>query len=487
MVEEPVCEARRLTSRPMELWGGRFSKAPDQLALEFGASINVDRRLYRQDILGSMAHARMLARQGIIPTDDARTILAGLRDVLAEIESGRFQFRLEREDIHANVEGRLRELIGEPAGKLHTGRSRNDQVALDFRLWTREAVVVVCERVASLQEALLDQAEANAGVPMPGYTHLQRAQPVLLGHHLHAYVEMLRRDAERLRDAYARVDVSPLGAGALAGLPYAIDRESVARELGFARISRNSMDAVSDRDFAVEVLSALALLMVHLSRLCEEIVLWTSSEFGFLQLDDAFSTGSSIMPQKKNPDPAELVRGKSGRVIGGLVGLLTVLKGTPLTYNKDFQEDKEALFDGVGTAEISLAVLTPLVATARFQVDRLREAAGENFVLATDYADYLAARGVPFRQAHEIVGRLVARCIELGVPLEQVPLPPEFGEDVRAITVDTAVDARDVPGGTARRRVAAALAESREQVGGMRAWAGEMVRRLPTVEALGTL
>ncbi|HEV8634208.1 MAG TPA: argininosuccinate lyase [Chloroflexota bacterium] len=477
----------------MELWGGRFAGAPDRLALEFGASIDVDRRLYRQDILGSMAHCRMLARQGIVPLEEARTIVGGLGEVLDEIERGEFAFRVDREDIHANVEGRLREKLGDLAGKLHTARSRNDQVALDTRLWAREAIVELVRRLASLQEALLDQADANAGAAMPGYTHLQRAQPLLLGHHLHAYVEMLERDAERLRDAYRRADVCPLGSGALAGLPYPIDREGVAGELGFSQVTRNSLDAVSDRDYAVEIAAASALAMVHLSRLCEEIVLWSTSEFGFLELDDAFSTGSSIMPQKKNPDPAELVRGKSGRAIGQLVALLTTLKGTPLAYNKDFQEDKAALFDAVDTLAGCLAVLAPLVQTARFQRERLEAAAGENFVLATDYADFLAARGVPFRRAHEIVGRLVARCLERGERLEDVPLEelrrlaPEFDADVRRISVGSAIDARDVPGGTAGRRVATALVEARGRVGQTRAWADEMARRLPRVEDLITL
>jgi argininosuccinate lyase len=477
----------------MELWGGRFSAAPDRLALEFGASIGVDRRLYRQDIVGSMAHCRMLARQGIVPLEEARALIGGLREVLDEIERGEFEFRVDREDVHANVEGRLREKLGDLAGKLHTARSRNDQVAVDTRLWAREAIVELVGRVAALQEALLDQAEASAGVAMPGYTHLQRAQPILLAHHLHAYVEMLERDAERLRDAYARVDVCPLGAGALAGLPYPIDREGVARELGFGRVSRNSIDAVSDRDYAVEIAAAGALAMVHLSRLCEEIVLWATTEFGFLQLDDAFSTGSSIMPQKKNPDPAELVRGKSGRAIGGLVALLTMLKATPLAYNKDFQEDKAALFDAVDTLSACLSVLAPLVRTARFQRERLEAAAGENFALATDYADYLAARGVPFRRAHEIVGRLVGRCVERGERLQDVPLEelrrlaPEFDEGVRKITVQSAIAGRDVPGGTAGRRVAAALAEARARVVATRAWADETAARLPRVEDLTAL
>ena len=474
----------------MELWGGRFAKPPDQLALEFGASIGVDKRLYRQDVLGSIAHCRMLARKGIIPIEDARAILGGLVDVLGEIERGELELRVDREDIHANVEGRLREKLGEVAGKLHTARSRNDQVALDTRLWAREAVVVLVRRLAELQAALLEQAEVNREVAMPGYTHLQRAQPVLLAHHLHAYVEMLERDVARLRDAFVRVDVCPLGSAALAGTPYPIDREMVARDLGFAQITRNSMDAVSDRDYVVEIVSAAALAMIHLSRLCEEIVLWATTEFGFLQLDDAFSTGSSIMPQKKNPDPAELIRGKSGRAVGQLVALLTSLKGTPLTYNKDFQEDKAALFDSVDTLAESAAVLAPLIRTARFQRERLESAAGENFALATDYADYLAARGVPFRSAHEIVGRLVARCIERGERLEDVPpeelrrFAPELDGGVKAITVRSSVDARDVPGGTARRRVSEALAEARRRLDATLAWSDAAEARFPKLANL---
>ena len=469
----------------MELWGGRFSKSPDQLALEFGASIDVDRRLFREDIVGSMAHARMLSRQGIIDSVDASSILRGLAEVLSEIESGVFTFRVDREDIHANVEGRLRELIGEAAGRLHTGRSRNDQVALDTRLWTRGAIVRLTGLIIDLQTALIEQAIANQDVAMPGYTHLQRAQPVLVGHYLHAYVEMLQRDVDRLRDAYVRVDRCPLGSGALAGVPYPIDRAAVARDLGFSAITDNSMDAVSDRDFAVETLAACALIAVHLSRLSEEIVLWTSTEFRFLTLDDAFSTGSSIMPQKKNPDPAELVRGKTGRVFGDLVTVLTVLKGTPLAYNKDFQEDKEALFDGVDTVCLCLSVLAPLIRTSVFNRDRLAEAAGANFVLATDYADHLTRRGVPFRRAHEVVGRLVAMCIERGCELSDLSIDelrqsaPEFSDDVAEINVLSSINARDVPGGTARNQVATALERSGERLKVSREWIDKMSARLP--------
>ncbi|TAK22068.1 MAG: argininosuccinate lyase [Chloroflexota bacterium] len=472
----------------MELWGGRFREAPNELAARFGASIDVDRRLYRQDIVGSMAHCRMLARQGIIDRSSAVTILDGLTAILAEIERGEFEFRVDREDVHANVEGRLRDIAGDVAGRLHTARSRNDQVALDTRLWSREAILDLVRGLVAFADALLDQAQSNMGVAMPGYTHLQRAQPVLLTHHLLAYVEMVRRDVDRLRDAYRRVDVSPLGAGALAGLPYPIDREAVARDLGFEAISRNSLDAVSDRDYVVEIVAACALGMVHLSRYCEEIILWSSTEFGFISLSDAFSTGSSIMPQKKNPDTAELIRGKAGRAIGSLTGLLVMLKGTPLAYNKDFQEDKSALFDAVDTFGASLAVLAPMTRSATFKRDRLIAAASENFSLATDYADFLAQRGVPFRRAHEVIGRLVARCLEQGCTLDSLSLDelrafaPEFTSDALNIQIWSAIDARDVPGGTATGRVSAALIEARDAIRDVSVWIDEMAGRLPAAE-----
>ena len=476
----------------MKLWGGRFSRPTDQEVEVFTASISFDRRLYRQDILGSAAHCRMLARQGIIAWDEAAAILGGLREVLAELDGDRLPLGPELEDIHMAVEARLREKLGDVAGKLHTARSRNDQVALDLRLFVREAIVATVEALGDLQGALLDLAERYSDAVMPGYTHLQRAQPVLLAHHLLAYFEMLQRDVERFRDCYRRVDVLPLGSGALAGLPYPLDRESVARELGFAAISANSMDAVCDRDFVVEYLSAASLAMAHLSRLSEEIVLWTTAEFGYLELDDAFATGSSIMPQKKNPDVAELVRGKTGRVYGSLLALLTVLKGLPLTYNRDLQEDKEALFDAVDTLLGSLRCLTPMLRTARVHTARLREAAGESFSLATDLADYLVRRGLPFREAHGVVGRLVAYCLDQGRDLRQLSLEeyrqfsPRFDETVYSVTVDSSVAARDVPGGTAPNRVMAALAEARERTQASLAWIGDVEARQPDAAKLLT-
>ncbi len=469
----------------MDLWGGRFERAPDRLVKEFTASIGFDRRLYRQDILGSIAHCRMLARQGILRPEEAEAIIAGLRQIRQEIAEGRFPFALDREDIHLNIEGRLHDLIGEVAGKLHTARSRNDQVALDLRLYAREAILLTVERLLDLSAALLDLASRHRAVVMPGYTHLQRAQPILFAHHLLAYVEMFERDRERFQDAYRRTNVLPLGSGALAGVPYPIDRQYVADLLGFEAISRNSLDAVSDRDFVVEYEAAAALTMVHLSRLAEELVLWTSAEFGFLELDDAFCTGSSIMPQKKNPDVAELLRAKSGRVIGHLVGLLTVLKGLPLAYNKDLQEDKEGFFDTVDTLLLALTVAAPLLQTATVRADRMRAAAADTFALATDYADYLVRKGLPFRAAHQTVGRLVAWCLAHGRRLEDLSLDelrqfsPLFAEDVRAITLESAVAARAVPGGTAPAQVEQALAAAAERLAAGRAWLTTMRARLP--------
>ena len=470
----------------MKLWGGRFAKATDSEVEAFGASISFDSRLFREDILGSAAHCRMLARQGVISRDDARTLLGGLREVLAEFEAGAVPLGVELEDIHMAVETRLRTKLGEVAGRLHTARSRNDQIALDLRLHLRGAIVATVEALAELQSALLELADRHASDVLPGYTHMQRAQPVLLAHHLLAYFEMFQRDAERLTDVYRRVDVMPLGSGALAGLPYPLDRESVARELGFSTISRNSMDAVCDRDFAVEFIAAASLAMAHLSRLAEEVVLWATTEFGYLDLDDAFSTGSSIMPQKKNPDFAELVRGKVGRVYGDLMALLTTLKGLPLTYNKDLQEDKEPLFDAIDTLLGSLRCVAPMLRTARFRTERMRRTAGENYALATDVADYLVRKGLPFRDAHGVVGRLVAFGVEKGRDLGELTLDeyralsPLFAADVFQITVDTSVAARDVPGGTAPRRVAAALGEARALLAASRAWADATAARLPT-------
>ena len=403
-----------------KLWGGRFSAPTDTLVEAYTASIGFDRRLYREDIAGSIAHARMLAKQGIIEDADRDAIVEGLRAIEAEIEAGRFEFREDREDIHLNIEAALAERIGEPARRLHTARSRNDQVATDLRMFVRAACDEAAARLRALRGALIDLAEREAETVVPGYTHLQRAQPVLLAHHLLAYEEMFARDAERLRQARRRVNVLPLGSGALAGVGYPIDREFVARELGFEAVSANSLDAVSDRDFVVDFHAAAALAMTHLSRLSEEIVLWASAEFGLVRLDDAFSTGSSIMPQKRNPDVAELARGKSARVIGNLVQALTLLKGQPLAYNRDLQEDKESLFDTVDTLLASLAVAAAMLPSLRFDAERGRAAAVENFALATDLADQLVRNGVPFREAHAVIGALVARCEQEGRTFEDL-------------------------------------------------------------------
>jgi argininosuccinate lyase len=461
-----------------KLWGGRFEKEMDAEVHAFGASIPVDRRLYREDIAGSIAHATMLARQGILSEEEGAALLRGLRQVQEEIESGTVTPDLRWEDIHSFVESRLRELVGDVAGKLHTARSRNDQVALDARMFARASLKEVASRLAALQVVLLDLAEAKLGVVMPGYTHLQRAQPVLLSHHLLAYFEMFQRDVERLQDCFRRTNVMPLGSGALAGVTYPIDRQFVAEQLGFDAISRNSMDAVADRDFLVEEIAALSLLMAHLSRFAEEVILWSTEEFGFLVLDDGYSTGSSIMPQKKNPDIAELIRGKTGRVYGSLVALLTAIKGLPLAYNKDLQEDKELLFDAVDTVTICLKMFAGMLATARFREDRMRQGAGGGFSTATDVADYLVRKGLPFRQAHEVVGRLVRHCLERGCDITELPLAelqrfsPVFQDDIYSVNVDSSVAARDVPGGTAPNRVRDALRESRRLLADTEAWAG---------------
>ncbi|MFN8532576.1 MAG: argininosuccinate lyase [Dehalococcoidia bacterium] len=457
-----------------KLWGGRFAKGTDASVEAFSASIDADQRLARHDIVGSIAHARMLAVQGIIPADDAERIVAGLEQILGEIERGEFVWRADREDVHLNVEGRLTELIGEPAGRLHTARSRNDQVALDLRLWLRETVAGTIEKIVRLAAVLVNQAERHQSVVLPGYTHLQRAQPVLFAHHLLAYVEMLRRDAGRFADCWARADELPLGSGALAGLPYPLDRRRVADELGLARLTRNSLDAVSDRDFAVEYAAAAALVMAHLSRFAEEIVLWTTAEFGFVALDDAFATGSSIMPQKKNPDVAELVRGKTGRVYGDLVALLTLLKGLPLSYNRDLQEDKPPIFDSADTVLACLDVMRGLVETWTVRPERMAAAISDDS-LATDFADYLVRKGLPFRQAHEVAGKLVRRAEEAGVSIRELTPDdlragsPLFGDDIGAIDVASSVAARDVPGGTAPAQVAQAIAEARRWIGSMSA------------------
>jgi argininosuccinate lyase len=445
-------------------WGGRFTEPLDVVAARMNASVDVDRRLGPEDVRGSIAHVRMLARAGIVSADDAQKIEEGLRAIQGEIEQGQMQWRSDREDVHMNVEALLTERVGEAGGRLHTARSRNDQVATDMRLWTRAA----CERVTSKLDRLLAVLVVRAArcldVLMPGYTHLQRAQPVRLSHHLLAWCEMLERDRERMEDARKRMNESPLGAAALAGTTFPIDRDNTASQLGFARPMRNSLDAVSDRDFLLESMSALAICAVHLSRIAEELVLWSTQEFGFVEMTDRFTTGSSIMPQKKNPDMAELVRGKSGRVIGDLVSLLVLMKGLPLAYNRDMQEDKRPAFDAFDTVEDCLDVLAGALATATFRRERMHAALAEGFLDATEVADWLAARGVPFREAHHVAGRLVRECIGRGCVLATLPLDawkaqhPAFDEGVfDAIRPEVAVERRDVLGGPARARVVGAV------------------------------
>jgi len=447
-----------------KLWGGRFSQPTDTFVEEFTASIDFDKRLYRQDIRGSIAHARMLGRQEIIPQADVNAIVSGLEEILARIEAGDFDFSVSLEDIHMNIEARLSAAIGEAGKRLHTGRSRNDQVAVDIRLYLREEIGEVLRYLELLEDALLFQAETNLGVIMPGYTHLQVAQPILFSHHMLAYVEMFSRDRGRMADCAKRLNVLPLGAGALAGTTFPIDREYVASELEFTAPTRNSLDSVSDRDFALEFISASSILMMHLSRFSEELILWSTSEFDFIELSDSFCTGSSIMPQKKNPDVPELVRGKTGRVYGNLMALLTVMKALPLAYNKDMQEDKEPLFDTIDTVKGSLKIFADMIREMKIKADIMREAAARGFSNATDVADYLVRTGMPFREAHEVVGKSVRYCIEHGKRLEELS-PAEWqafsgliGADIYdAITLEASVNARSATGGTALVRVKAEI------------------------------
>ena len=446
--------------------------ADESTSLDYTVSLHYDWRLYREDISGSQAHARMLARQGIISADEANGICAGLDAIRQEIEDGFFPWRKELEDLHMNVEARLHDLIGEAAGKLHTARSRNDQVATDMRLFVRRTTAETADALRGLQRALASVAGEHVNTAMPGYTHLQRAQPVVLGHHLLAYVEMLERDVERFQQAGARANVLPLGSGALAGSPYPLDRESVAQDLGFDGVTANSMDAVADRDFVLDYLYAASACMAHLSRMGEEFVLWSSEEFGFLRLADDDTTGSSIMPQKRNPDLAELARGRTGRVYGHLMGMLTTVKGLPLTYNRDLQEDKEALFDTVDTLLPTIAAFTRMLGGATFNRERMAQAAeGGGYSLATDLADYLVRKGLPFRQAHGVVAQLTRYAEDRGARFEDLSLEdyrsfsPLFDEDVLSTTVASALDSRNVPGGTAPSQVAAALRRVRERLG----------------------
>lgn len=463
----------------MKLWSGRFTKASDKLTEDFNASIAVDQRMYRQDIAGSIAHATMLARQGILTPEEGDLIVTGLKEIQQELEEGKLEFTVEAEDVHMNIETFLIRKIGEVGKKLHTARSRNDQVALDVRLYLRDEIQAVRNLIIDLQQVILDLASKHRQSIMPGYTHLQKAQPVTLAHHLMAYFEMLRRDLGRLDDCFKRTNSMPLGSGALAGTGFPLDRELVKEELGFEQITRNSLDAVSDRDFAVEFAGLASILMMHLSRFAEEIILWSTEEFSFVELDDAFSTGSSIMPQKKNPDLAELVRGKTGRVYGDLITLLTLMKSLPLAYNKDMQEDKEALFDAVDTVKKSLMVLAPMLSSAKFRTDRMASAARGGFTNATDLADYLVNKGLPFRDAHAVVGRAVLYCIQKGISLEEVDLAtyrdftPLIEEDVYPyIDVLQCVIRRKLPGGPAPDTVEQAIKE-----------AGEWLRRVKNVSA----
>ncbi len=441
-------------------WSGRFKEATNELVEEFTASIPYDWRLYPYDIAGSMAHAAMLAKTGIITKQEASRIIDGLETILKEIADNAFSFSVELEDIHMNIEHRLIEKIGPVGGKLHTARSRNDQIALDIRMYLRDEIAAIHDLLRSLQKSLVTLADRNRGVVLPGYTHLQRAQPVLLGHHLLAYYEMFERDRGRLEDCFRRVNVLPLGAGALAGTVLPIDRTFVAKQLAFSGLCENSMDAVSDRDFAIEFTAACSLIMMHLSRLSEEFVIWSSAEFGFITISDAFTTGSSIMPQKKNPDVAELTRGKTGRVYGSLTALLTIMKGLPLAYNRDMQEDKEPLFDTADTVTLCLSVFAEMLKGVVIHKDTMRRAAEDGFITATDLADYLVRKGMPFREAHEIVGRAVLRATELGRGLgtmalaEYKQLTPLIGKDVfSAISVEASVGRRTSQGGTAPRNL----------------------------------
>lgn len=455
----------------MKLWGGRFSKSTDAMVDDFNSSIRFDSRMYKQDIKGSMAHVKMLGKCGIISAEDSALIYKTLKEIMLDIEKGVVDFEIDAEDIHMNIEKILTERIGDVAKRLHTGRSRNDQVALDIRMYLKDEIKAINTMIKKLIEVLVSVAESNLNTIMPGYTHLQRAQPISLAHHLMAYVEMLLRDIDRLADCYKRLDVMPLGSGALAGTTYPLDRAMVAGELGFSAITENSIDGVSDRDFAIELASCLSILMMHLSRFSEEIILWCSHEFSFIELDDAFSTGSSIMPQKKNPDIAELVRGKSGRVYGNLVALFTVMKALPLAYNKDMQEDKEAIFDSVDTVKMCLPVFTNMVKTMKVRENKMLSAAKGGFTNATDIADYLVKKGTPFRVSHEIIGKMVAYCIKNNRNIDELTLQElksfseKFESDVyEAISLETCVNERKLPGGPAKVNVKNAITKVKRKL-----------------------
>jgi len=455
-----------------KLWGGRFSEATAASVEDFTESISYDRRLYRHDIMGSMAHARMLARQGLINSEERDAILKGLEEIRNEIESGTFVFKAELEDIHMNIEKALTERIGSAGAKLHTGRSRNDQVSLDFRLYLRDESKALDLLLEEVQRAFVGLAGKYLGAIMPGYTHLQRAQPVLLSHHLLAYYEMFARDRGRVQDCARRMNQCPLGAAAMAGTGLPIDRESVAEELGFAGVTANSMDSSADRDFALEMLFALGVIQLHLSRLAEELVLWSSKEFEFVEIGDRYCTGSSIMPQKKNPDIPELIRGKSGRVIGDLMSLLMTVKGLPLTYNRDLQEDKEPVFDALDTVKAGVAITAELLENTTFRTERLQEATRGGFMTATDLADYLVKKDMPFREAHGVVGRVVALCQQRNIELDELTLSElqQFSSVIEAdvfnvLSVSGSVNSRVSSGGTAESEVKKALERAEQQLG----------------------
>lgn len=439
-----------------KLWGGRFSKATDVMVDDFNSSIRFDKRMYKQDIRGSIAHAKMLGKQNIIPKEDSEKIAAELEKILADIEAGKVEFSIDAEDIHMNIETELIKRIGDTGKRLHTGRSRNDQVALDNKLYLRDEADGLLKMLENIERVILRLAKENLITVMPGYTHLQKAQPITFAHHIMAYYEMFSRDISRLADWRKRMNVLPLGSGALAGTTYNLDREYVAEQLGFSGITKNSIDGVSDRDYILELAFVLSLVMVHLSRFSEEIILWSTNEFAFIELDDAYSTGSSIMPQKKNPDVAELARGKSGRVFGSLMGLLTVMKGLPLAYNKDMQEDKEQIFDALDTVKMCLPVFTDMISTMKLKKDNMLKGAKGGFTNATDVADYLVKKGLPFRDAHGVVGRMVAYCIEKDKVIDALDIKefkefsPLFDDDIYdAISLETCVSLRKVTGGPA--------------------------------------
>ena len=453
----------------MKLWGGRFAKSTDKLVDDFNSSISFDSRMYHKDILGSIAHVKMLGKCGIIPQEDSDLIQKTLLEILGDIEKGLVEFEIDAEDIHMNIEKILIQRIGEAGKKLHTGRSRNDQVALDIRMYLKDEIIGIKEMLKSLETTIIEIAGKNTATILPGYTHLQRAQPITFAHHMLAYFQMFRRDIERLQDCYKRTNTMPLGSGALAVTTYPLDRYMVAAELGFDSITENSLDGVSDRDFAIELASCLSIVMMHLSRFSEELILWSSHEFGFVEMDDAYSTGSSIMPQKKNPDVAELVRGKTGRVYGNLMALLTVMKSLPLAYNKDMQEDKEAIFDSVDTLKMCLPVFTQMLATMKLKKENMYKAAQGGFTNATDVADYLVKKGIPFRNAHEIIGRMVLYCIENNKAIDELSMlefkdfSPNIEEDVyKEISLEKCVSGRKLPGGPAEENMLRSIEDGKK-------------------------